>query len=176
MKSFLKPLILIFTFILSYQINAKQLFDNSKNIGDPIEIIRINNKLMLYCHSKITFSLSESKLNKPAIHELSKIASRLIHNSDLKIEISVHSDTRSDIDYAIKITQERADKIKEFLINYGIKEENLTAIGFGDTRILNKCQPFVECTDAEHNVNKRVELKILNPEALKNYKVIFPKK
>lgn len=170
MKSRLFSLILITLFICP-SLNASTILN-----GDPIKIIRNKNMLMLFSANKIEFDLSSSKLNESAIYELSQIAISLIQNPNLKIEIAVHNDTRSDLDYSNLITKERANSIKEFFVNYGVKEENLIAIGYGDAIILNKCKPFIKCTDAEHGINKRIELIILNPEELNEYAFELPEK
>lgn len=170
MKKIFPLVIAVITVLTTLQVNA-----TVNTNGDPIKIIRADEQLMLYCNTKITFDLSSSGLNDSAIYELSVMASKLIGNPNLKIEIAVHNDTRSDIDYSKKITTERANKIKEFLVNYGIPTENLIAIGYGDTQIMNRCRPLVKCSSAEHNANKRVEFKILNPEELNTYTFVFPK-
>lgn len=149
-----------------------EIFDN----GDPIKIIRKKSALFLYTSNKIDFDLNSSKLNSSTIYELSQIASKLIKSPNLKIEIGVHNDIRSGVEYSKSITEKRANSIKHFFVNYGIKAENLMVKGFGDTAIINKCTVFVKCTNAEHRVNRRVELKILNPEELIDYTLIYKKR
>lgn len=144
--------------------------------GDPIKIIRKKSTLYLYSNNKIDFDMSSHKLNKSAIYELSQIAARLIQNPNLKIEVGVHNDTRSGVDYSKEITEKRANAIKEFFVNYGIKDENLIPKGFGDSVIINKCKVFVKCTNAEHVANRRVELKIINPEELVDYTFVYKNK
>ncbi len=174
MKKKLSPLTFILCLIISNTLNATNYSNDT--IGDPIKIIRSNQRLMLFCNNKITFELGSQKLNESARYELGLIASRLIQNPNLKIEIGVFNDTRSAVDYSKSITEKRANSIKDFFISNGVKGENLIAIGFGDSNILNKCKPFVKCTNTEHNVNKRVEMKILNPGELESYTFVFPKK
>ena len=42
----------------------------------------------------------------------------------------------------------------------GINKLRLKAIGYGETKLLNKCANDVECTDDEHKINRRTEFKI----------------
>ena len=144
----------------------------SNNLQDPIKIFRNKNTLFLHTANKIEFAVNSTKLDETSIFELSMIAVSLVNNNNLKVEIAVHNDTRSDPDFSKKITQERAETIKEFLANYGVNSDNLVAVGYGDSQIINKCKPFVKCTPKEHSVNRRVELKILNPEVITDYIIV----
>jgi flagellar motor protein MotB len=100
MKKKLSPLtfILLFLFV-GNTLNATN-YSNDNTIGDPIKIIRSNQRLMLFCNNKITFELGSQKLNESTRYELGLIASRLIKNPNLKIEIGVFNDTRSDVDFS----------------------------------------------------------------------------
>ncbi len=136
---------------------------------DPIKIFRRNNTLLLYTRNKIKFNVNSTKLNDISKYELGVIGNTLRLNKNIKIEIAVHNDSKSDPDFSKEITQKRAEVIRQFLIKDGVNPDNLTAVGYGDEYILNKCKPMVKCTAKEHAVNRRVELKILNPEVIKDY-------
>jgi outer membrane protein OmpA-like peptidoglycan-associated protein len=45
-----------------------------------------------------------------------------------------------------------------------VAPSRLSAIGYGETQILNHCIDGVKCTEEEHQVNRRVEFKILSTE------------
>ena len=164
MKKQLLPLL----FVLIFQtIQATKTTNN-----DPIEIYRNKYSLFLSLDTKLTFTYNNISLSDNTKIELKKVAKILLSQKDLKVEIQVYTDTRNDPEFSLKITQKRADRIKEFLINNGVNQKNIFAKGYGDTVITNKCKPFVKCTDAEHAVNRRVEFKILNPEKLTNFKMV----
>lgn len=168
MKTLRTPL-LVFLFIFTASLFTQASTDET---GDPIKIIRNKHALHLFTQSKIKFDINSTKLCSNSIHELSKIAATLKNNPNVKIQINVHNDARSDVDFSKEITQKRADAIKSFFINYGINGDNLIAIGHGDSKILNKCEAFVKCTNSEHEVNRRVELKVINPEGIDNYVMV----
>lgn len=177
MKNTIFSLVFLVSFLfVNVNLNATNYSNELTTTVDPIKIIRYNQRLLLYSNSKIAFDLSSSDLNKSAIYELTLIAISLMQNPDLKIRIAVHNDSRSDVDYSKAITEDRASSIKDFLVNYGVNSDNLLAIGYGDTRIINKCRAFVKCTNVEHSVNKRVELVILNPEKIGDFMIYLPKK
>jgi outer membrane protein OmpA-like peptidoglycan-associated protein len=49
----------------------------------------------------------------------------------------------------------------EYLIQNGIDRERLTAKGYGETELINKCADGVKCTEAEHQQNRRSEFIIV---------------
>ncbi|MFN3607803.1 MAG: OmpA family protein [Hyphomonas sp.] len=50
------------------------------------------------------------------------------------IEIGTHTDTRGADDYNLRVSQERADAIRAYLLGKGLAEETLTAVGYGETQ------------------------------------------
>lgn len=110
--------------------------------------------------SAVLLPESESSLNE-AGSALEKFA-------DLRIEVEGHTDTRGPAPYNQRLSQARAEAVREYLLShYQLHRENLTARGYGETRPETK-----ERNDEELLRNRRVELTVLNPEVLpKNVKV-----
>jgi len=158
---------LIVLFLYFINVNATVSFT-----GEPIIISRHNSALYIHLEKKIHFDYNQIKINKATKLILYKLAKQLLDNKDVKIEIQVYTDTRNNPRFSLNITQQRADRIKEYLVLCGVNPNNLFARGYGDTNVINKCKPFVKCTEAEHDVNRRVAFKILNPEKLQNYKFL----
>ena len=50
----------------------------------------------------------------------------------------------------------------EYLIAKGIDRSRLTARGFGETQLVNYCGNGVECTEAEHQQNRRSEFIVVS--------------
>jgi len=47
------------------------------------------------------------------------------------------------------------------LVAKGVPAERLSAIGKGETELLNQCTDGVKCTEAQHQLNRRTEFKIV---------------
>jgi peptidoglycan-associated lipoprotein len=43
----------------------------------------------------------------------------------------------------------------QWLISKGISADRLTAKGYGETQLVNKCADGVQCSEAEHQLNRR---------------------
>ena len=82
------------------------------------------------------------------------------HLHHLQVEIAVHTDARGTAKFNHRLSQKRADAIFSFLLENGISKKQIYTVGYGEDRLLNHCSDGIRCSEAEHLVNKRVELKI----------------
>lgn len=73
-----------------------------------------------------------------------------------QVEIGAHTDTRGADDYNMRVSQERADAIRNYLVGKGVSEDTLKAVGYGESR------PIDTGTTAEaHARNRRTEFTII---------------
>jgi outer membrane protein OmpA-like peptidoglycan-associated protein len=89
--------------------------------------------------------------------ELDGLAERMLVNPGLQFEVAVHEDARTGADAAMRLSQQRADAILQYLRTKGVPRERVTAKGYGNSRPLNHCEVGVQCSEAEHAENQRVE-------------------
>jgi outer membrane protein OmpA-like peptidoglycan-associated protein len=95
---------------------------------------------------------------------LSNLANFLNKWPKLKIEIGAHSDSRGTKQEKLDRSTDVAMIVKKDLIGFGVNETRITTVGYGDAYILNDCRGTTKCTEEEHQVNRRVEFKILSTE------------
>jgi outer membrane protein OmpA-like peptidoglycan-associated protein len=91
---------------------------------------------------------------------LEKVVRVMQLDPTITIEISSHTDSRANNDYNQKLSLKRAQNVVNYLVKRGIDKKRLTAIGFGETRLLNGCRDGVECSEDDHAKNRRTEFKI----------------
>jgi outer membrane protein OmpA-like peptidoglycan-associated protein len=72
-------------------------------------------------------------------------------NNNLSVEISSHTDARGSDSYNLRLSQDRAKSVVDYLIEKGIAKERLIAQGYGETKLL---VPKAE-TEEEHQKNRR---------------------
>ncbi|UII29030.1 OmpA family protein [Fulvivirga maritima] len=111
--------------------------------------------------SKIKFQSMEFEENKadlttPMYGDLDKIADFMLDNPDFYLRINGHTDSDGKEDFNLKLSQDRADIIKEYLVNFGgVEEFRISAKGYGSS------QPIVkEVTQEDKHLNRRVEFQI----------------
>jgi outer membrane protein OmpA-like peptidoglycan-associated protein len=79
----------------------------------------------------------------------------------LRIEIMSHTDSRGSDDYNLALSQQRAQSVVNYLVSKGISRDRLIARGYGETRLKNRCSNGVNCTEEEHQQNRRTEFRII---------------
>ena len=109
----------------------------------------------------IYFDLDKSNIRKDAALDLEKILDVMQQYPQIKIDIRSHTDSRQTFKYNESLSDRRAKSTRAWLINKGIAPNRLTAKGYGEYQLINKCADGVECTEEEHQLNRRSEFIVL---------------
>lgn len=83
-------------------------------------------------------------------------------NPDLTVEIGSHTDSRGSDAYNLKLSQARAQSVVDYFIQKGIPAERLIAKGYGETKLVNNCANGVNCTEEEHQKNRRTTFRVVS--------------
>lgn len=110
----------------------------------------------------IYFDFDDVAIRPDAAIELDKIAAFLDSDPSLRIELSAHTDTRGTQQYNMGLSQRRAESAVAYLVSKGIASDRLVAKGYGFSKLANHCGKGVECTDEEHQWNRRVEFFVID--------------
>ncbi|NIJ55574.1 OmpA family protein [Dyadobacter arcticus] len=116
----------------------------------PIEegqIVRLNN---------IFFATGKSALSNESFPELNRIAISMSENKTLTIELGGHTDNTGSAEFNLKLSQDRADSVREYLIGKGTEPDRVASKGYGETVPVAKND-----TPEGQQQNRRVEFKIL---------------
>lgn len=79
----------------------------------------------------------------------------------VKLDVISHTDALGDNASNLKLSQSRSNAVIDYLVAKGISRDRLKAIGKGETEIRNRCADGVECSDKEHEYNRRTEFKFM---------------
>ncbi|RVU01394.1 flagellar motor protein MotB [Mucilaginibacter limnophilus] len=110
----------------------------------------------------IYYDYDQSYIRPDAAIELNKIIKLLKDNPTIEIELGSHTDSRGNDDYNMALSRRRANAAVDYIITEGdIDEERITARGYGETRLLNRCSNGVKCSETEHQQNRRTEFTIV---------------
>jgi len=104
----------------------------------------------------IEFEEGSAMLSTPMYGDLDKLADFMLDNPDFKLSINGHTDSDGREEFNLKLSQERADVIKEYLVYFGnVEEDRITAKGYGSSK------PIVPETSEENKrLNRRVEFEL----------------
>jgi len=101
----------------------------------------------------VTFESNKARLVPNAMTVLDMVAASLIKRKDVKVEVAGYTDSQGPDAYNLKLSQQRAEVVREYLIGKGVPAENLTAKGYGEARPITSND-----TKEGREKNRRVEL------------------
>ena len=103
----------------------------------------------------IQFERATSNLTTKGKNTIDEVLEILKKFSNLNISIAGHTDSDGSEMLNLKLSQDRADAVKNYLIKNGLIKDNLTTKGFGEG------VPLVENnSDSNKQINRRVEFTI----------------
>ncbi|MEM9143358.1 MAG: OmpA family protein [Bacteroidota bacterium] len=111
----------------------------------------------------LPFKKGTSLLSGDAQKELDKVVEAIRKFPKMQLRIESHTDSRGSMYANKRISQQRADAIRQYLLNREVPEVNIVeAVGYGEEKILNRCKDGVYCLDFLHNQNLRTLLVVEN--------------
>lgn len=112
--------------------------------------------------SIIYFDLDKWNIRPDAAVDLEKIIAVMEKYPKMKVDIRSHTDSRQTHKYNERLSDRRAKSTLEYMVKNGIDRSRLTAKGFGETQLINGCSDGVNCSEAEHQKNRRSEFIVLS--------------
>jgi len=123
-----------------------------------LEAVVINKAIRI---ENIYYDFDKWNIRADAAVELDKLVKIMTDNPTIWIELGSHTDSRGKDNYNLDLSQKRAESAVQYIISRGINKNRITAKGYGETQLLNKCANGVNCTEEEHQLNRRTEFKIV---------------
>jgi len=105
------------------------------------------------------YELGESSLSSGSKKLLAKIKQVMDSYPDFNMKVVSHTDSQGDDESNLKLSEKRSESVVAYLVSLGIKESRLTAEGKGELEIRNRCVNGVDCSNKEHEYNRRTEFK-----------------
>lgn len=103
--------------------------------------------------SDVLFAFNKYDLKSEAREKLAKVSGILLAYPDLKTQVEGYTDNIGSDEYNQKLSEERANAVRDYLVSQGVPEDNITAQGYGKTH------PVADnSTNAGRAQNRRVEL------------------
>ncbi len=103
--------------------------------------------------SDVLFDTGKYTLKPGAREKLSKISGIILAHPGLKLQIEGHTDSVGGDEYNQKLSEQRANAVREYLVTQGVSSDAITAQGFGKTMPVASND-----TSAGRQQNRRVEL------------------
>jgi outer membrane protein OmpA-like peptidoglycan-associated protein len=126
-----------------------------KNVSDMLKtgsVIRLNN---IYYH------FNDALFRPDATPTLKLLVDLMQKHPEMEIELASHTDSRGTAAYNLQLSRQRAEHLTQYLLAYGIDSQRVKPVGYGESRLKNRCADGVDCAEKEHQQNRRTEVKIL---------------
>ena len=136
--------------------------DNDKinTVDLNLEPLIIDNQIVI---NPIFFDFDKWNIRTDAQYELENIVDVMRKHPDMVIKIESHTDSRGGDRYNLKLSDRRAKSTRDYIISRGIDANRIeSAIGYGETQLLNQCANGVKCSEEEHQLNRRSYFYIVN--------------
>jgi outer membrane protein OmpA-like peptidoglycan-associated protein len=106
--------------------------------------------------SDFLFSVNSSTLLPGAYDELERVAKVLNQYPQTTMRISGHTDGTGTAEYNQKLSERRAQSVKDALVGMGVDQARMTTIGYGESKPIASND-----TDSGRQQNRRVEIRII---------------
>lgn len=118
--------------------------------GDVVEI------------ENIYFDYGKHYIRRDARAGLDKLVDIMREYPNMKIELRSHTDSRSSKEFNQRLSDNRAKSTAEYLFKRGISRSRILDYkGFGESQLVNGCADGVKCPEADHQLNRRTEIKVV---------------
>ena len=124
--------------------------DKSVDISINLDEVKSGSRVVL---KNLIFKQSSTDLDDESLPYLNDLLHLFGSNSNIQITIEGHTDNRGDFRSNIKLSRERSEVIKNFLVLKGIKKSQIKVKGLGPTK-----PRYSNESEESRKLNRRVEL------------------
>lgn len=108
----------------------------------------------------IYYNYNKWDIRDDAKPTLDSLATLLLNNPQINVQLSSHTDCRGDEEYNQILSQKRAESAVKYIASKGVSRNKMSAKGYGKGALAINCN-CDDCTEEEHQVNRRTTFKIL---------------
>ena len=105
----------------------------------------------------VYFETNKASFKSETIAKLNEAIAIIVKYPTAKFAISGHTDSIGNDAYNLKLSEERAQAVKNYLISKGVSSNNLTAKGYGETQPVES-----NMYNAGRAANRRVDIKLID--------------
>ncbi len=110
--------------------------------------------------TNVYYNFNDASLRPDARHDLEALVLVMKAYPEVEIELGSHTDCRGSDTYNDNLSQRRAESVVRYLVENDVSKTRLTARGYGEHKLRNQCADGVECTEEDHQRNRRTEVTI----------------
>lgn len=109
--------------------------------------------------SGISFRVGSAELVPSSLSTLDRTIAGLKKNAKAKVEIEGHTSSEGGEEFNQKLSEDRANSVRDYMIRKGISKNRVTAVGYGYSR-----PKASNDTEEGRRQNRRIEVRVTNPD------------
>jgi OOP family OmpA-OmpF porin len=113
-------------------------------------------KIVKEAIKNLEFDFNKSTIRSKSYETLNRVAELLI-SKNLSLKLAGHTDSRGSEMYNMKLSKERAESVKTYLVSKMVNPSRIEATGYGETQPID-----TNATAAGRQNNRRVEFTLFN--------------
>ena len=99
--------------------------------GTGVDVVRKGDNITLDMPGNVTFALNSAQLNPQFDPVLDKVAATLVEYNQTMIQVAGHTDSTGSRDYNMKLSEQRAMSVKNYLASRGVPANRMVTVGAG---------------------------------------------
>ena len=114
----------------------------------------------------IYFDFNKFDIRRDGTVELDRIVNLMMNiYPSMVIKIESHTDYRGSSEYNNKLSLDRANATYKYLVDKGVDPARITEYkGYGEQKLANDCDGTINCTEAQHQLNRRTQFIVVKME------------
>ncbi|WP_228462060.1 OmpA family protein [Alloalcanivorax profundimaris] len=105
--------------------------------------------------SNINFEFDSARLTTSSESTLDRIAESLKAQTDFRVEVAGHTDSVGNADYNEELSRQRAESVRQYLLDRGVAADRVSARGYGELDPIASNE-----TESGRAMNRRVEFRV----------------
>lgn len=131
----------------------KTIKTDIKSKDESVFDVKKGDKIVL---KHVLFVQSKDDFLPDSYAELDRLVATMNQNPQITIEVSGHTDNQGNRDLNLKLSEERAIKVKDYLVSRGIDAKRINVKGYGPDKPIS-----ANDTEEHRRLNRRVEFEII---------------
>lgn len=128
-------------------------------IAKEKDIVPKNGQLIVKTDD-INFDYNLWYLRRDTKKAIDKVIKLMKKYPNMVMEVGTHSDIRGNNKYNLELSQKRANAVRMYFMKNDIEPDRITATGYGETKPIIKCKTEADCSEEQHELNRRCEFVI----------------
>ena len=137
---------------------------NLPEIDPFLALADLKKEGLITVRDPIRYEVGKFDVSNDVAIELNRVIEVMKTDTKITVELASYTDALGEDKHNLQLSERRARAALDFLVAKGIDAKRIKAIGFGESKILNRCKNGIECSEEEHAYNRRTEFTFIYPK------------